>query len=593
MNEDDGTFYNFTIDKTAPENLTVTYDQSVPEVFLEAATFGFYKASTRVTISASDTTSGVEQFEYSYKVQDGASEKNEGKEKIIVNEKDSSFTLENGVASVSFEISAQFRGNVSFSVTDKAGHTTAYTDSKVIVVDSIAPGITVSYDNNNSYNDNYYNADRIVTIKIDEANFFGESEYDFIPGTEEPYLAIKVGKTLNNGTYSESFMEPEFIKDGDIYTAEVSFTENADYTFDIKYTDRSGNVFDSYPQDKFTIDKIKPVVKVTYDNNTAENGKYFNKDRKAIISITEHNFDVSTVMGIKLDGVVADSYISYLTNIENWKQEGDTYIAELLLSDEGDYILKPECKDLANNFSEEADYGGSVASVDFVIDKTAPVQSSMKITYRPTYVGTVLETLTFGFYQAPVTVAIEAEDATSTIDYFTYSYKVQAGASTVNIGQENAVIRSNAKTFSADGGKAVATFEIPAQFRGFVSFKATDMAGNTEDIEDTNAVVVDSIAPGITVTWDNNDVRNGNYYKADRTAAISINEANFFEDDLTDLVPGTEEEYLVITVGKTPLDGSPSVVTKVKPEFTKNGDIYTATVKFNENAEYNVQNEKF
>ena len=38
---------------------------------------------------------------------------------------------------------------------------------------------------------------------------------------------------------------------------------------------------------------------------------------------------------------------------------------------------------------------------------------------------------------------------------------------------------------------------------------------------------IDKTAPTITVSYDNNSARNGNYYKADRTATVTIIEHNF------------------------------------------------------------------
>lgn len=87
-------------------------------------------------------------------------------------------------------------------------------------------------------------------------------------------VVLRLGHRRNVDT--ESIVEPVFTKDGDVYKATVTFSENADYkatvefnenadyTFDIKYTDKSHNVFDSYETNEFTIDKTAPVVDVTF-----------------------------------------------------------------------------------------------------------------------------------------------------------------------------------------------------------------------------------------------------------------------------------------------------------------------------------------
>ena len=541
---------------------TITYSTGVGEAFLEMLTFGFYNPDVTVTVELTDVTSGVDHFDYSYAVQDGASETNVGGGGVIA---DADIDYKDGKATASFKIPAQFRGYVTVVATDKAGNTAQTADEKVVVVDSIAPGITVSYDNNSVSNGKYYSEARTATITITEANFFAD---DLNSGN----LVITVEKTLNDGTYTKEDVKPEFTKNGDVYTATILFNENADYTFDIKYTDRSGNVFDSYAKDEFTVDLTDPVIEVVFDNNSAINGNQFKADRTATITVTEHNF-VATGFVATVNGTAKEL---------EWDDNGDVHTTTIEFPGDDHYTLSLACTDLSGRIDQDgADYGESVAPTEFTVDKTAP--TDLTISYNDSVLDAVLEALSFGFYNSTVTVTVEAVDPTAGVDYFTYSYTVQEGASATNTGKSDVVISADDIVY--ENGKATATFEIPVQFRGCVYVKATDRAGNYAETADEKVVVVDDVAPGITVSYDNNSSKNGKYFDADRTATITITEANFFEADLTDLVPGTEEEYLVITVGKTLYDGT-TTTTKVKPDFTKNGDVYTATIKFDENADY-------
>ena len=161
------------------------------------------------------------------------------------------------------------------------------------------------------------------------------------------------------------------------------------------------------------------------------------------------------------------------------------------------------------------------------------------------------------------------------IDYFTYSYTVQNGASSVNAGEKDIKVVAT----PVDGtNTAYATFEVPAQFRGFVSFTATNKAGVSASTADTNAVVVDDIAPGIQVAYGNYDAQNDKYYKADRTATITIKEANFFAKDI-------EDGLLVITRKAVANDGTIKE-ENLAPQFTKieNSDKYVATIDFDQDA---------
>lgn len=55
----------------------------------------------------------------------------------------------------------------------------------------------------------------------------------------------------------------------------------------------------------------------------------------------------------------------------------------------------------------------------------------------------------------------------------------------------------------------------------------TDMAGNAGQGYSSGEFVIDKTAPVVDVAWDNNDARNGNYYKNVRTATITVRERNF------------------------------------------------------------------
>ncbi len=553
--------FAFTIDKIAPYNLSVSYNPTFIGTLLENFTFGFYQAPVTVIIEATDDTSGIASFTYTYT---GIEEKTVS---AIPDE------LVTGRYFASFVIPVEFRGMVSFSAMDKAGRTTSLEDNRVVVIDTIAPGITVEYDPASSSCGNYFNGKRIATITITEANFF---EADL----EEGLLLITVGKRLSSkDDYTYTNVKPSFTRNGDVYSCKIEFEEDAWYTFDIKYTDRSGNVFDSYPMDEFVIDTINPIINVGFINNTCINGNKFNDNRKALIRITEHNFDASKVVAnVYKNGNPSDEFTSVLQNPESWTVIGDVYTAEIPFTEDAHYTFSIECIDLAGHDNGEVVYDeGTVAPNDFYVDKEAPI--NLKISYVPDFVGTFLELFSYGFYKAPVKVTIEAVDKISGVDYFVYSYTVQNDVSPVNVGKENINVEAERDEGS---DRYYATFEIPAQFRGHVSFEVFDYAGNGSDFADANNVVVDDKAPIINVEYNNNDAKYGEYYDTDRTAKIIITEANYFEQDLDD-------GLLVITVGKRLNNEKEYTYTNKKQEFFKNGDVYTSEITFNEDADYSLE----
>lgn len=122
----------------------------------------------------------------------------------------------------------------------------------------------------------------------------------------------------------------------------------------------------------------------------------------------------------------------------------------------------------------------------------------------------VVQAITFGYfsYKDQVTVTLTSEDEMSGIDYITWTYKRENGASTTkNVSERTETITRDQITYSKRGKQAVASFTLKAtdaeQFRGAVAFTATDMAGNTSDSKaDTQRInIVDNISPERTVSY--------------------------------------------------------------------------------------------
>lgn len=594
------------IDKTNPTDLEINYSESIRDVILETISFGFYNAEMTVTLNATDLVSKIDHLVY--KIGDG--------EEVTISKEDIIFSGDNGItATASFKIPANLsRSKITLTAYDAAGLSSTIVGDKTLVVDDISPVISVSFDNNDAAHDSYFKDCRTATISITEENFFQNNLYDIIPGTDNRYLTITVGKRSNNETmYTNTIVEPVFTKDGDVYKATVEFTEEADYTLDIVFYDYSLNknatidYGESVAPVAFTIDKSNPVLEISYDDIDAAESQsnigYYQGKRVATFKVTERNFDPSELVFTEFvgeditDNVVnteqIEYFIDYLHDTSNWSHIGDVHTASITMDTDANYSIKLNYSDLSGRSAEEVTSG-------FCLDNTVPyVVENGEISYSASVFDTFLNTISFGFYNAEMEVTITAYDETAGIDYFTYSYVVDYSNDKTghedeigheqDAGKENVIIPYEDITFSEDGKKATATFSIPAQFRGYVSFMATDKSGNTSALfKDDKCIVVDNVAPGVNVTYDNNNAQNGNYYNADRTATISISADNFFKDYLYCPIDGQtgNENYLVIKVGKRLDNQTEYSYTYEQPAFVRDGDVYKATVDFDENADY-------
>ena len=460
----------FTVDKTNPENLAISYSESVLDIVLRTISFGFFNPDITVTVKADDTTSGIDYFTYST---DGNKTVTAASAKDVKYDKD-------GKAYITFRIAPQYRGSISFIAFDRAGNSTGMSDDKTVVADNTKPVISVEYDNNkhDSKNTTFYTAKRTATIKITEANFFTEA-------FDKNYLKITVVRTDDNGKKTTTVLKnadlttPFEDSNGNVHTAKLDFVEDGDYTFTIDYTDFSGNKAGTYST-SFTIDKTRPTIDVSYDNNSAKNSKYFKADRTATITINEHNFDASRVVAKVTNknatGTVGD-YAAYLKNAKNWKTNGNTHTATIRFTTEADYTFNISYSDKAGNKNKAVNYGKSVAPGEFTIDKTAPTKADIKINNESVKAtkGVAFEK----FYRNSVTVKYSVNCDISGLDNITYQ-KVDDVAG-----------------YSADGSwtaYANTGVKVSPSEKFVIYFRAEDKAGNVTIINSTG-IVVDSKAP--------------------------------------------------------------------------------------------------
>lgn len=101
----------------------------------------------------------------------------------------------------------------------------------------------------------------------------------------------------------------------------------------------------------------------------------------------------------------------------------------------------------------------------------------------------------------------------------------------------------------------------------FTIDKCVDLAGNSADPFASQSFTIDKTKPVITVVYNNNDARNGNYYNASRTASITITEHNF-------------ETTRINIVGTASDNGTPINFPTVNG-WSNQGDVHTATIAYN------------
>lgn len=567
----------FVVDHAAANGIQIEYSKPVLQRVIEGMTFGFYKAKVVVTVTAKDITSGIQYFELTYTRDPEATDAHtdsftEKLEATKSNDDGSTYTA-------SFTLPAEARGSFSVKVFDMAGNDGTEKDrTNVIVTDTVSPEIKVDIapksettavhfidakkqdvDSFEEATNAFYNGNVKLTITVDEANFFESAEVH--------ELMIKVTKTDDDGNVSvteylcdgaKQLVEGAkrrkigWEKKGDTYTTSFELVNDGDYVLELSYVDYSGNSADitgndgnatrkTYTSKVITVDKTAPVIGVEYENkavvNTVDGRDYFDKAQSAVITVTEHNFRASDVAASVIaqnvvgDDVAVADFAAQLRSEKNWIHKGNVHIAKVNYTADANYTFDIDIKDLAMN--DSADYTEDL----FTVDTTAP--AALDVRYSTSVLETVLESVTFGFYNAKMTVTMTAVDDTTGIYHFDYSYINAEGVSGVNAQLLDQAIRDADITY--DGAKATAQFEIPKlvlgdndQFNGTVEFTAYDRSENDTLKQDTKRIVVDNISPTAAVTYNEPVAQKDgiSYYAGNIEGTISIQEANFHASDV-------------------------------------------------------------
>ena len=531
---------DFIIDHEKPTTPEIKYSASLAETVLNAVTFGFYNPDVTVTFTSYDNYSGVDYFNCSYTRQDGASEKNvEAYSDIKLDAVQDNSDLSKFTASVKLPLNEadQLRGYMAVSSTDNYKNTSEkITDSgKILVVDTVSPKMSVEFSRESKKvgDSLYYGSDKQgefeVTFKVTESNFFEED------------VVVKLSK---NGEVAQSITPVWTDVNTDEHIGKYTVSGDGHYIIYVDYKDRSNNVMTSYSSDMVTIDTVNPVINVEYRNKDIinrindSNGNlrdYYDEAQTAVITITEHNFDANDailkIIGKDVTG--AELNLNELINESSWSTNGDTHTMTVNYYGDANYTFDMEYTDLALN--KATDYSNDY----FTVDTAAP--NIEKIEYSTSILETVLSNISFGFYNAKMKVTITANDITSGVHKFDYSYINADNVSSVNAQLLNQAIEEAGIVYSKDNKTATMSFEIPKlvlgrdnQFNGKVKFDSIDRAGNKVDRSENKRIVVDNIAPNIKVAYNApvNEVNGISYYSGDINGTITINEANFYSSDV-------------------------------------------------------------
>ena len=454
-----------------------------------------------------------------------------------------------------------------------------------VYVDTTAPEIT-SFDIQNNdkqkivdltpekqYYNYYFQTDTQVTVNAkDNGNYSGIKTiyfraYDVVTGEE--YKSSKDVST-DNSIASATFTVRANFK-GELYAYAV---DNVDNNGKTQHGEKKPDdlIVETQQHHNGNASVTMSRAKASYKDNSGldlysgnVNARVVFEDayagiKDAEIKVSDYTNTVTNTISVSVDNngnITSSGNGSVTVTGTKAKNTNDNLITNIVV----DYVVTDNSNNIKITTSMTDRAGNKTDNVkdSLSIDKTKPV---IDVKYDNN------EHTTYGgndYYKADRT-------ATVTVTERNFDESLVEAAIMRNGGRYTTIGGWTHNNNTADPDKSTHVAKIVYNTDGDFTFDIAvkDKAMNSADKFTQQKFTVDKTAPVIDVSFDNNSAKNGNYYKADRTATIKITEHNFNSGSQYVNIPVTAE-------GAT----APSVVG-----WSGSGDDHNATVSFNKDGKY-------
>lgn len=461
----------YNIDVTDPE-ITVEWDLNDPANEL------YYNQTRTATVTIRERNFDADDVEFTVTNTDGAMPTFGG-----WSSSGSGDNTEH-VCQVTFDQDGDYTFTLSFQ--DKAGNEASYDRVDEFTIDKTFPELTVTWNNNNSQNEFYYAESRTATIDILEHNF-------------DPNLIDVV--TTADGASAPNVSG--WSRNGDHNVATVTFSADADYTFDIEGMDLAENALDEYEQEQFTVDQTAPELEIfDIENMSANNGivmpgvRYsdtnYDPDATVIAMTGYHNGPVE-MNGTRT--AAANGMEIKLNDFEHVPEMDDMYTMEATVYD------------LAGNSSE--------ASVIFSVNRFGSVYTFSDAT--DALVGDNGK-----YYTNEEQEIVVTETNVDTLEFREITKNLNGSLNTMAEGEEYTVSESGTDVSWKQYTYTIPKENFEEEGTYILTIYSEDRAANTSDNNTKGKqieFVVDKTSPSILVSGVEND---GQYRENSRPVTLDV-----------------------------------------------------------------------
>ena len=412
--------------------------------------------------------------------------------------------------------------NIKISAVDRVGN--SIEKSYAISIDTDAPTINVSYDNNSVKNETFFKNTRTATVKISERSYNEDSVVFTIgvDGEKKDYslAELKDGQALSVKFIGES-------KESGVCTYQLLFgnaDEDHTYTFDVSAKDMAGNMSEpvrfadgTKAGASFTVDMVPIKAAMTFtdeDGNTlsvSDVVTYSNKKVDASIYLEENHYDASeataTINQIDANGNVVSAYdvSAFLNVLKDSALESDALDGSYsfpTFERDANYTISLSVSDKAGNVTK-------INNLKLTVDRTSPTGSITVKTDETdgTYTSVSKTAKFWHISNDKATIDATYADATSGIakvEYYLYT-PAEDASGTFDIPDITTLSDDVWKTWTG-------RVSLDMEGQSIACLKITDMAGNICYINANDGTIIDKTAastPKITLeTGDENTIYN-------------------------------------------------------------------------------------
>lgn len=475
---------------------------------------------------------------------DGKDSKIVNVNKTVTQDKDNKNQFTNQVT-----ISANFKGKITFTVTDSNNNSSTFTYKNGIVVEDKTKhtshvSISKAKELNTNLKDSEYGIYRgNVKLELSASDTYSgiaNVKYTVAPDNAKPYEVTDRG---NNFTSD---------KKGGIRTAwnnkdVVIKDESNEVVVSVIVTDNAGNETQE-PVGTYAIDKTLPVIDSVKYTGTAYNNKYY-QSRTATITIDELNFAQERTHVTIQKG---NETLEITKNFRN--TQGNKWVMTCEFGGnsaygDGDYSnLTVTTMDKAGNVAKTV-----VSNDSFTIDNQKP---TMTITYDNNNAKS-------GSYYG------EARTATITVNEHNFAPE----DITVDARKDGTPISISG--WSGSGDTHVATVSFNADGNYTISASCKDRANNQGNIIETQAFTVDLTKPEVVIEG----VTNGTSYTGSVLPVVKVTDTNYDENGVVVTLVGGKNGVRETGFSKSSIANGQTYSFYDLERTQKSDDIYKLTVK--------------